>query len=227
MVPGRIKLQLFAFLLLSGGVIANILVFQPMSLSRQVVQADPADRYAGFGSTGALSDGKEMPTPRYADGVRQKTDPGQTAQAADVARAVQRELKLRGYKADDSDGAETSVMRAAIMAFEYDHGMRLTGRPSQPLLKSILLGEGSSKGRSDVSSGQSAEAREMIRYVQKMLAELGYRPGTASGTFNSSTKVAIRKFERDQALPVTGRVSGALVARIERLSADGRIAAAP
>lgn len=229
MVSGRIKLQLFAFLLLSGGVAANILVLQPMNQARQVAEApaDPADKYSQFGNTGALSNGADAPRPRYADGSRAQDKARTSAQAADVTRAVQRELALRGYETGGIDGAETPVTRAAIMAFEYDHGMRLTGKPSQPLLKSILLGEGESKRGATVSSGQSVEAKELIGYVQKALASLGYSPGAANGKFNNATKVAIRKFERDQALRVTGRVSGPLIGRLERLSAKGRIAAAP
>lgn len=227
MVPGRIKLQLFAFLLLSGGVIANILVFQPLNEARQVAQApaDPADRYADFGNTGTL--GSEAPRPRYADGVRTQADDRKSAQASDVTKAVQRELRLRGYETGGSDGVETLTTRAAIMAFEYDHGMRMTGRSSQPLLKSILLGEGETGTRAGAKGGQAAEAKEVILFVQERLAQLGYRPGAATGEFGTETKVAIRKFERDQALPVSGRVSGPLITRLERLSADGRIAAGP
>lgn len=228
MVPGRIKLQLFAFLLLSGGVAANILVLQPLSQARQVAEApaDPADRYVGFGNTGALSNGSEAPRPRYADGVRKTTDEPTPAQAADMTRAVQRELRLRGYETGGSDGAETLMTRAAIMAFEHDHNMPLTGRPSQALLKSILLGE-SQVGSQSGSKGGSPEAKQVIRFVQETLAGLGYRPGATDGVFTTETKIAIRKFERDQALPVSGRVSGPLIARLERLSVDGRIASGP
>ena len=230
MVSGRIKLQLFAFLLLSGGVAANVLIFQPLSQARQVAEApaDPADKYTGFGNTGALGD--EAPRPRYSDAKSAKSAKStkQTpAQIADVTRAVQRELLLRGYQTGGSDGAQTFATRGAIMAFEYDHGMPLTGHPSQPLLKSILLGEGRTKRGAKVSKGQSDDAKELIRFVQEALAGLGYRPGAASGQFNNDTKVAIRKFERDQALPVSGRVSGALIVRLERLRTEGRIAAAP
>jgi len=229
MVPGRIKLQLFAFLLLSGGVAANILVLQPLSQARQVAEApaDPADRYTGFGNTGALSDGSEAPRPRYADGVRKSTDKPTLAQAADMTRAVQRELRLRGYETGGSDGAETLMTRAAIMAFEHDHNMPLTGRPSQQLLKSILLGESQVAPQSGAAKGESLESKQVIRFVQETLAGLGYRPGATDGVFTTETKIAIRKFERDQALPVSGRVSGPLIARLERLSANGRIAAAP
>ena len=44
------------------------------------------------------------------------------------------------------------------MGFEYDHGMALTGTPSQELLKHILLGGGSARTKPSGSRGQSAEA---------------------------------------------------------------------
>jgi localization factor PodJL len=63
--------------------------------------------------------------------------------------------------------------------------------------------------------------------VQRFLAKLGYKPGTATGKMTAETAHAIRAFEADQALPESGRVSGPLIARLGRLAGAGRVAAAP
>src|SRR5690606_14381969 len=59
---------------------------------------------------------------------------------SDVVRAVQRELIDRGYEAGPVDGVAHAVTRAAVMAYEHDHGLPLTGQPSEDLLKKILFG---------------------------------------------------------------------------------------
>jgi peptidoglycan hydrolase-like protein with peptidoglycan-binding domain len=143
--------------------------------------------------------------------------------AADLTRAVQRELQVRGYETGGVDGVAGLMTRAAIMGFEYDHGLALSGAPSQELLKRILLG-GDTRAKPIGSKGQSAEARDVIREVQSSLAKLGYRPGRPDGELSPATMRAIREFEIDQALPESGRVSGPLVARLSRLASEGQVA---
>ena len=54
----------------------------------------------------------------------------------------------------------------------------------------------------------------MIRTVQQNLVTLGYTPGRVDGQMRSDTQQAIREFERRSGLPVTGRISGPLVAKL-------------
>jgi peptidoglycan hydrolase-like protein with peptidoglycan-binding domain len=142
-----------------------------------------------------------------------------------MTRAVQRELKIRGYETGDAGGTATLMTRAAIMGFEYDHALPMTGRPSQRLLKSIIMGDGARKGRPIGSTGQSNEAADVIRSVQTSLSKAGYRPGRATGKLSPETMRAIRAFEADQAMPETGRISGPLVSRLARVAGDGKVAA--
>jgi peptidoglycan hydrolase-like protein with peptidoglycan-binding domain len=225
MSSGRVKLQLIAFLLLSGGVAANLFFLQPRARgsdgegmdARRMASADPI----GVGDTGSIG----------RPGAR--SDAGLTASSllpvsiphdgADLTRAVQRELQVRGYETGGVDGVAGLMTRAAVMGFEYDHGLALSGRPSQELLKRILLG-GDTASKPIGSRGQSAEARDVIRQVQSSLAKLGYRPGRIDGELTPETARAIREFEVDQALGESGRVSGPLVARLARLAGEGRVA---
>ena len=54
---------------------------------------------------------------------------------SETIRAIQRELRQRGYGAWSSDGVMRPVTRAAIMAYEHDQGLPLTGEASEALLK--------------------------------------------------------------------------------------------
>jgi peptidoglycan hydrolase-like protein with peptidoglycan-binding domain len=228
MAVGRLRLQLVAFALLSAGVAANVLVLQPKSLERLARRGAQLAALPGTftGDTGSIGESSSSSASEIAAAVALPRD------RSDITRAVQRELKARGYETGAVDGVVGSMTRAAVMAYEYDHGMTLTGAPTQPLLKTILLGTrsrepGSAKRAGGASAGQSAEAESVITGVQQSLAGLGYRPGPVNGQLTPETARAIREFEVDQTLAESGRISGPLVARLARLSSQGRVAAAP
>lgn len=54
-----------------------------------------------------------------------------------------------------------------------------------------------------------------VRWVQEVLALLGYDAGPADGTLGPKTEAAIREFQRDIGLPADGQVSGDLIAALE------------
>jgi peptidoglycan hydrolase-like protein with peptidoglycan-binding domain len=225
MLSSRVKLQLVAFFLLSGGVAGNLFLMQPQmrgsrAENRQVASAEAT----GFGDTGSIERTTLDPVHASAPALASLSTAELPSDAADVTRAIQRELEVRGYETGGADGVAGSMTRAAIMGFEYDHGLVLTGRASQELLQSILLGSSGGRAKPVGSRGQSAEAREVIRGVQTSLAMLGYKPGPADGQLTPESQRAIREFEIDQALPESGRVSGPLVARLARLVSEGQIA---
>ena len=237
MLPTRVTLQLLAFLVLAGGVVANVFFMQssgrgPASAAVSASEAwnIAAIEAAEFGDTGSINHGGKVPAAPL-KGLDLATlgagsAPTKSTSQAEVTRAVQRELQIRGYATGATDGVAGVMTRAAIMAYEHDHGLALTAQPSQELLKSIILGEGGKPGARSAKPG-TAEAQDVVRSVQRSLAKLGYKAGAANGKLTPETARAIRAFEGDQALPETGRISGPLLARLGRLASDGRVAAAP
>jgi peptidoglycan hydrolase-like protein with peptidoglycan-binding domain len=230
----RMKLQLAAFVVLSGGVGANIFLLQSHALERfassiaskrPTVQVAAADAREFIGDTGSIGVADAVSTEEPS---RAPTNPSVAQQmpqdAAAVTRAVQRELQARGYDTGATDGVTGVMTRAAIVGFEFDHGLALTGKPSQALLKVILLG-GDAAPLKGFRRPQSADATSLIKSVQKSLAERGYNPGPVSGQLTPATTRAIREFEVDQSLPESGRPSGQLVARLAR--STGRVASSP
>ena len=234
MLRGRLKLQFAAFFLLSGGLAANLLLLQPL-LREQSAQSSGAQgdtwladaQIAGIGDTGSITRSDAEATKPSVLEAFSKPEASATpaAGATEVTRAVQRELKIRGYETGSADGSQSLMTRAAIMGFEYDHALPMTGKPSQRLLKAIILGDGARGARTVGSNGQSNEAADVIRSVQASLAKAGYKPGRVTGKLSPETMRAIRAFEADQALPETGRISGPLVSRLARVSGDGKLAA--
>ena len=51
--------------------------------------------------------------------------------------ALQRELARRGYA--DQLGAPKNGLRLAVLAYEFDNGLALTGEPAEALLKRLLF----------------------------------------------------------------------------------------
>ena len=241
MLPGRLTIQLIAFFLLSGGVAANLFLLQkggrgpfgkPNLTSQNRLAGHPGAGRGATGSLGGASSGASNTEiqPRFTNGATYGNDKrGAGAEGlnnpVELTRAIQRELSSRGYESGVADGLVGPLTRAAIMAFEYDHGLGLTGQPTSGLLKQILLGRAAAApSHGEYARVQSAEARAIIRSVQDLLAKLGYKPGPVDGRLNQRTSRAIRKFEMDQALPESGRISGPLISRLVHIAAKRRVA---
>jgi peptidoglycan hydrolase-like protein with peptidoglycan-binding domain len=133
----------------------------------------------------------------------------------DTVRAVQTELNRLGYGPLVADGVMRPTARAAIMAFEHEHRLALTGQATQGLLKLLLFGAPAATGAAAPAEAPSPQAQGMIRQVQRMLADRGYRPGAIDGRLSAETVAAIRTFEADQGLVPKGRISAVVLERLE------------
>jgi peptidoglycan hydrolase-like protein with peptidoglycan-binding domain len=148
--------------------------------------------------------------------------------APEVVAAIQRELQTRGYEPGVPDGVAGAVTRAAIMAWEADHGLGPTGEPTEAIMKAIVLGVSAPATAAIAAQYQAlpkdkrARTEFLVRSVQTSLSALGYNAGKATGRVNDDTIRSIREFEVDQNMVQSGRISGPLVARLTRLSGMGK-----
>jgi peptidoglycan hydrolase-like protein with peptidoglycan-binding domain len=60
-----------------------------------------------------------------------------------------------------------------------------------------------------------------VAAVQERLTDLGYEAGPIDGLMGPKTRGAIRAFQKDAGLPVTGKIDSDLVDRLNSLSAEG------
>ena len=62
----------------------------------------------------------------------------------------------------------------------------------------------------NVPQTRSGAAQELsvndMKLIQLRLQEKGYDPGNVNGTADETTRAAIRKFQQDQGIPVTGTI---------------------
>ena len=128
---------------------------------------------------------------------------------------IQKTLSKKGYQPGAIDGIAGATTKAAIMAYEFDNGLSLTGFADQGLLD-VLLGK---KPRRDkvLSKNRTNQGLELVAALQRELKKLGYDTGSADGIFGPMTRKRIKAFEKDQKLKVTGRISGRLIERINKL----------
>lgn len=209
----------------------NVFVFQPPA--RQFASLPPAAgdgassaeapgwsaRHGAVppaGATGTAGQGAAVP-PLETGAVKPLPD---TANRSDLVRAIQRELKAKGYETGAVDGVPGLVTRGAIMAYETDQDLPLTGEPRQALLQHLVLGSAGIEPGAGDRAKPGPEAEAVIRAVQRAFRQLGYMTTLPDGRLNDATRRAIRKFEADRKLRETGRISGELLARLASVAGD-------
>ena len=78
----------------------------------------------------------------------------------------------------------------------------------------------SAKAHTTASSGQSVKAhhamwtKDQIKEAQQGLAKAGFYKGTATGVWNKDTKHALKEFQKENKLPVTGRLSDSVLVKL-------------
>ena len=214
MTPRVAKLAVCAFVVACAGVWWNLMYLQRGTYSATYARALPSE--AAVAEPTRASEPSGRPASSLSAAASAPSDAG-------VVRAVQRELAQRGYYPGSIDGLASPVTRASVMAFEHDQGLPVTGEPSEELFKAMLFGVGRpSTGPAPGNLARSAQPDEVIRSVQLGLAKLGYGGGRPDGRMGEETARAIRRFEIDQGMPATGRVSGALLVKLTEAAGKPR-----
>jgi peptidoglycan hydrolase-like protein with peptidoglycan-binding domain len=182
--------------------------------------AMPSDRLSGVASRIArlAQESARLDTPL--------AEPGAGAASVEIVKAVQRELVRKGYDPGAQDGVPSLPTRAAILAFEWDHGLALSAEPTEALLQNILLDRRAPGLAGAGAQQRSRQAVQVIRTIQQSLVVLGYLQGGVDGHLGEATRRAIREFEMDNGLVPSGRISSPLVAKLARSAAAGRLSSA-
>jgi len=203
MVTLQARLLVVAFAGLTAAISYNATFLQTGSHpAAMVTETDGAGRRL------AKLDHNMRVTPRILPQVHKKSAP--PAQLRTIT-AIQKKLTESGYEPGPVDGVIGYLTRAAIMAYQHDHGLTVTGEGSSGLLKNMILGASVGETLQTSSSPVPEETRTLVRAVQKALTKLGYQPGQVDGVWGAATRKAIEKFEHARKLEVKGRISGRLM----------------
>jgi peptidoglycan hydrolase-like protein with peptidoglycan-binding domain len=198
---------LVTLLVLSGAVWANMMWYQGGSGAR-----------GQRGVVGAIAEPGAKPVLQAGVNAKPATDPAETAQRLETTRAIQRELLQRGYDSGDTEGVVGPITRATIMAYEFDRGLPLTATPSDDVLRAIVLGAATLEPAQTAGAPRAIglAAQDVVRTVSQSLVAAGYGPLKIDGALGDDIARAIRRFEHDQGMVETGRISGHLVAKLAK-----------
>jgi len=89
--------------------------------------------------------------------------------------------------------------REAVRHYQEDAGLPPTGKADKALLANI-----------EQSDTRQVSQRD-IREIERRLKRRAYQPGPVDGVADTQTAAAIRAYQTDASLPVTGRPSLALL----------------
>jgi peptidoglycan hydrolase-like protein with peptidoglycan-binding domain len=130
-----------------------------------------------------------------------------------VVAGIQAELNRNGYDAGPVDGLIGDRTRNAIADYQRNRRLLVTGEPSQSLLDHLRTGAAPAPAPVETPQATSNTDSQEIVQLQRRLGRLGYTV-EESGRVDAATRAAIRKYQRDHNLLVTGETSDALIAHI-------------
>jgi peptidoglycan hydrolase-like protein with peptidoglycan-binding domain len=131
-------------------------------------------------------------------------------------------LKGAGFDPGPADGIMGRRTTLAVMEFQRNHGLPVTGRLDRETLNKIEPFAGP-QGRSKAGGRHKGQGKGMsaarcdrgVFKAQNRLQKHGYHPGPADGMMGKRTCHAVKQFQRDYGLPVTGRIDSETLKRLE------------
>ena len=147
MEPQQARLTFAAFLALSGFIVFNALFMQKDAAFMLRVNAD---------RVALATNAPDAVLPNH-DSLPFKGDK--------LHAAIRRELSVLNYFPGSNtsrlDGRLDAMTMGAIMAYQYDHGLLVTGRASDALLKSFLFGVNTAVHQRKNNPKLSADTRHL------------------------------------------------------------------
>jgi len=155
------------------------------------------------------------------------------AQTRALTSSIQGELGKLGFYKGAIDGQNGPQTQSAIMRYQRQVQLQANGKISQRLLDHIRLTRKISESAGITGSiqpnprsqqrvqPQKAPQRQPVRasiqvqMVQQKLALFGYKPGKIDGMMGTATINAIKQFEKDRSMKITGKVTTALKSELD------------
>ena len=128
------------------------------------------------------------------------------ASNAATIRETQQQLRAHGYTTAGMSGTLDPATREAIRAYQRDAGLEVTGEISPELLAHLR--------ESDIRYGDDADT-ELALEIEQQLQQHGYSVGVVDGVIDVSTREAVRAYQADAGLAITGAVDDPLLAHLQ------------
>jgi hypothetical protein len=213
MTPLKARLTLFAVSAIFLATAGNALFLQERARLRRLNDGPTTAVSITQFPLDKASESAQAPAQPKASAPQSRLKPGEHDPRLFIA--LQRELSRKGYEIPQPQAAG---LRAALLAYEYDSGLKLTGEPNEALLKRLIF-DLNPAPRGVFADRAEADVK-LVRETQTMLLELGFFSGTLSGRMDVWTINAVKAFERHRGLPLTGRLTE--VTLVELISYSGQ-----
>lgn len=134
-------------------------------------------------------------------------------------RGIQEELTGHGYDPGPIDGTLGPRTKRAIHEYQRDAGLPVDGRATKELLDHLKF------ALPKVYKGEQGPAydQDLVIAIQEELSDRGYYLGAMDGIPGPQTRAAVRLFQEEAGLPVTGVVDERLLGELR--AADPEIRA--
>ncbi|MDA0703516.1 MAG: peptidoglycan-binding domain-containing protein, partial [Proteobacteria bacterium] len=124
-----------------------------------------------------------------------------------LVQTVKTELNKRGYNAGVEDGAVTEQTSIAIRAYQTDAGLDANGKVSGDLLAHL-------QANPEAPAAETMSPAQ-VTDLERELEARGYRAGTIDGRVDGDLRAAIRMYQADSGVEVTGEPSAELLAQVQ------------
>jgi len=141
-------------------------------------------------------------------------------------QSAQQQLKDDGYYRGDVDGVDGPATRSAIRHYQKDKNLAVTGQLDRDTQKDLGLrghdAHDRRTGAADRAAGEAdryqhgaiAPSSEAITAAQRRLHDKGFYKGNYDGRLGPETQAAIREYQKNGNLNVTGRLDQATLSRL-------------
>jgi TPR repeat protein len=120
---------------------------------------------------------------------------------------------FRKAAAQGHERAQTNLERVYRKEAEQSHAVA-QNNPERVYRNEAEKRDAPATGVGDLPQPAHA-SRQTVRHIQERLTELGYDPGPPDGIAGRKTQVAIRRFQTQHGLPVTGEASDELAREVQ------------
>lgn len=120
---------------------------------------------------------------------------------------AQEALKKLGYKPGRADGILGKKTKRALRKYQKDNQLPVTGKPDEQTRIALTRAEKETTKTATKTIKKGAEKKKDIQLfnVQVALKKLGYNPGPSDGILGKKTENALRKYQEENNLPITGK----------------------
>jgi peptidoglycan hydrolase-like protein with peptidoglycan-binding domain len=154
-------------------------------------------------------------------------NPGPQAQVShrSMVRSAQQQLKTNGYYTGAIDGMNGPMTRAAIRKYQGDNNLAVNGRLDLQTREKLGLQPAATAGEaSRAATGTNQEATgtnqapalpaATVSAAQRSLKKKGFYKGNIDGAMTAETQAAIREYQKNSNLNVTGQLDSATLSNL-------------